>query len=112
MFAEILLLVMALLFLILGICLFLGKGAWLIAGYNTMPPEEKRRYDKKKLCRAAGSLCAVCAAALCALACLGYLADTGRMEEAALLPAGLGIAAVILAAVIAAGLFIRTGAKK
>ena len=71
MLAEILLLVMALLFLVLGICLFLGKGAWLIAGYNTMPPEEKRRYDKKKLCRAAGSLCAVCAAALCALPAWG-----------------------------------------
>lgn len=112
MLAEIILIVMALLFLVLGVFLFLGKGAWLIAGYNTMPVTEKQRYDKKKLCRAVGFLCVVCCAALCALAYLGYRVDAGRMEESAMLLFGLVIAAVILAAVIAAGFYIRTRAKK
>ena len=41
--AIIFLLILALLFLILAICLFLGHGAWLIAGYNTMSPEEQQK---------------------------------------------------------------------
>ncbi|GGJ68753.1 MULTISPECIES: DUF3784 domain-containing protein [Virgibacillus] len=33
------------LFIVLGILLINGKGSSLIAGYNTMPPEEKEKYD-------------------------------------------------------------------
>lgn len=39
--------------------LFMGKGSFLIAGYNTASEEEKRKYDEKKLCRATGSYLAV-----------------------------------------------------
>lgn len=37
--------------LIMGIVLFNGHGSWLIAGYNTMKPEEKEKYIfcKKKM---------------------------------------------------------------
>lgn len=40
-----------LLFLTLGIVLRKGKGAWLIAGYNTSDKAEKSKYDEKALCR-------------------------------------------------------------
>lgn len=33
------------------IALSMGKGAFLIAGYNTSSKEEKAKYDEKKLCR-------------------------------------------------------------
>ena len=33
----------------LGILFALGKGAFLIAGYNTMSEKEKAKYDEKKL---------------------------------------------------------------
>ncbi len=33
---------------------FQGKGASLIAGYNTADEAEQRRYDTKKLCKGAG----------------------------------------------------------
>ncbi|MBE6940099.1 MAG: DUF3784 domain-containing protein [Ruminococcaceae bacterium] len=39
---------------LLGILLLSGRGAWLIAGYNTADAEEKSRYDEKKLCRIMG----------------------------------------------------------
>lgn len=39
---------------ILAIVLLSGRGAWLIAGYNTAPKEKKERYDEKKLCRITG----------------------------------------------------------
>ena len=42
--------------IIIGIVLCCGKGAFLIAGYNTASPEEKASYDEKALCRATGVL--------------------------------------------------------
>ena len=42
--------------IILGIVLCCGKGAFLIAGYNTASSEEKAKYDEKALCRATGVL--------------------------------------------------------
>lgn len=43
-------------FFLLSIILLLGKGAWLIAGYNTMPQEEKENYDEVALCKFMGKL--------------------------------------------------------
>lgn len=47
------LVVMGLLF-ILSVVLLAGKGSWLIAGYNTSSRERKEKYNKEKLCWAAG----------------------------------------------------------
>ncbi|PJK16176.1 hypothetical protein CQS04_09690 [Chryseomicrobium excrementi] len=38
-------------FLIMAYFLSQGKGAFLIAGYNTMPKEEKAKYDERALCK-------------------------------------------------------------
>ena len=43
-----------LLLLLLGLTLFFGHGAKMLAGYNAMSPEERRQYNEKALCRAAG----------------------------------------------------------
>ena len=45
-------LAIAALFLVLGIIFAAGKGANLIAGYNTASPEEKAKTDEKKLLKA------------------------------------------------------------
>ena len=58
----------ALLFVILGIVLFCGKGSFLIAGYNTAGPKEKAEYDEKALCRAVGGLMFACAACFVVMA--------------------------------------------
>ena len=42
------------LFVGLGVLFSKGKGAFLIAGYNTMSKEKKARYDKNALCRFMG----------------------------------------------------------
>lgn len=44
------------LFVVLGIVFINGKGSFLIAGYNTMPAEEKEKYDKAALCRFMGRM--------------------------------------------------------
>jgi hypothetical protein len=43
-------------FVTMGIFLLNGKGAFLIAGYNTMPKEEKEMYDEPALCRFMGKM--------------------------------------------------------
>ena len=44
------------LFLALGVLFLQGKGAFLIAGYNTAPKAAKAKYDEKALCRFMGKL--------------------------------------------------------
>ena len=43
-----------LIFIVISILLFLGKGLFLIAGFNMMSKEEKERYDQMKLSRFIG----------------------------------------------------------
>ena len=43
-------------FLLLGLVFSRGKGAFLIAGYNTYSKEKKAKYDEKALCRFMGKL--------------------------------------------------------
>lgn len=43
-------------FLVLAFFLSRGKGAFLIAGYNTMPKEEKAKYDEVALCKFMGKI--------------------------------------------------------
>ncbi len=50
---EVVYVVTALLFLI-AIVLLLGKGSWMIAGYNTLSEAEKYKFDEKKLCKIVG----------------------------------------------------------
>ncbi len=52
------------LFAVLSLVLLLGKGSWLIAGYNTASPQEKKGFDEKRLCRVAGGGMAVITALL------------------------------------------------
>ncbi|GAB3792435.1 DUF3784 domain-containing protein [Virgibacillus kimchii] len=44
------------LFVILGLVFINGKGSSLIAGYNTMPPKEKKKYDQIALSKAMGKM--------------------------------------------------------
>lgn len=60
----------ALLFAVFGVIFLRGKGAVLIAGYNTSSAEEKERIDEKKLCRFMGKLMLI-VAACCLVAATG-----------------------------------------
>lgn len=46
--------VLVILFLILGIVMLTGKGSFLVAGYNTMSEEKKKRYNEKRITQAVG----------------------------------------------------------
>lgn len=48
--------IVASLLIVLGMIFFCGKGAFLIAGYNTSSSEEKSRIDEKLLGRFMGEL--------------------------------------------------------
>jgi hypothetical protein len=50
------LIAIALMFVILGLVFMRGRGAFLIAGYNTSSKEVKAKYDGKALCRFMGKI--------------------------------------------------------
>ena len=84
----------------LGALFSKGKGAFLIAGYNTMSRAKKARYDQRALCRFMGKLMFALAACWVPVA----LGTTLELEWLY----GVGIAAYVL--VIAGGLiFANTG---
>ena len=62
------------LLVLLGIIFFCGKGAFLIAGYNTSPKEEKSHIDEKLLCRFMGKL-------MFLLACCWLIVALGSIFE-------------------------------
>ena len=103
--------ILALLFLAAGIFLLCGKGAWHVAGYNTLSQAEKKKYDKKKVCRAAGAVCIICCILLCAIGYMGYKVDSGAMSETDMLIPAFILLAVLVAAVIAAGVYVSKKAK-
>ncbi|TCT15599.1 uncharacterized protein DUF3784 [Natranaerovirga pectinivora] len=42
------------LFAVISIALLMGKGSFLIAGYNTASKKEKEKYNVRRLCRVVG----------------------------------------------------------
>lgn len=57
--------VAALLFLLLGVLFWMGKGGFLMAGWNTMSPQERARYDEKAVFRNMSALMFSCAGCMC-----------------------------------------------
>ena len=112
MMAEIILLIFASMFLVIGVFLFFGKGTWLIAGYNTMSKKEQKKYDEKKLCKAVGSLCFACCIMLCMMAYLGYRVDTGLMNETDMLPFEVSFVIVMMMVFVVISIYINKKAKK
>lgn len=95
-------LVVACLFVVFGIILSLGHGANLLAGYNTMPKEQKERYDAPALCRFMGKIMFALAACMLVMALAGPLALT------ALLYIGLGL---FFAVIIFTLVYANTGSR-
>ena len=76
----------------LGVLFSKGKGAFLIAGYNTASRSEKENYDEKALCRFMGKLMFALAACWIPVA-LGAVLDVGWLY-------GVGIAAFLIVIVV------------
>lgn len=90
------------LFLILAVVFLRGKGAFLIAGYNTASPEEKARIDETKLCRYMGRMM------LALAACWLVIAGSELFHTMVLLWVGLGL---FLAVVVGGLIFLNTGGR-
>ena len=93
-------LAVALLFALLGFVFLRGKGAALIAGYNTASEEERLEIDEKKLCRFMGKL-------MFALAGCWLIAASGEVFHTKAL-FWLGIT-LFLVAVIGGVIYANTG---
>ncbi len=44
------------LMIVMAIALLKGRGAWMIAGYNTMSKEEQEQFDRVALCKFMGKI--------------------------------------------------------
>ena len=93
-------LAIAALFAALGIMFASGKGAGLIAGYNTASPEKKACIDEKKLLKAMSVLMFVLAG------CFIVSASGGILRMRIMIFAGQGLFA---AALIAGLVYLNTG---
>lgn len=94
--------IITLLFFILSIYLLQGKGGFLIAGYNTMPEDEKKNYDEAALCRAMGKM--MMAITVCLLIfMIGPIIDTEW-------PFVIG--SILMVAVIVVGLIYMRGGQR
>lgn len=91
-----------LLYIALGIYLLQGKGGWLIAGYNTMPKEEKEKYDKTALCKATGKLILAIAFTI------ALITAGGLLEMNALMISGV---VLMLLFIIIGMIYINTGER-
>ncbi len=111
MIGELIVVIMALLFFLFAIILFLGKGKNLIAGYNALSEDERKRYNEKKVCRGAGVLCLVCCAVLLVLAYMINAADRGALGEKQLVIFAIFFLVVIILAIAAVGIYMDKKAK-
>ena len=87
---------------VLGLAFSRGKGAFLIAGYNTASQEEKARYDKKALCRFMGRLMFAMAG------CWGVVAAGSLLAWPQLYNLGIGL---FLAVVFGGVVYTSTGRR-
>ncbi len=95
-----------------AIALFLGKGSWIIAGYNTASEEEKAKYDKKKLCKSMGVLCFIAAFLLFVMTYFTYQVIVGMLPEQSLLTVALVFIIVLVVTIIAEMIYSNTICKK
>lgn len=94
--------ILVLALLILGIILWRGKGAFLIAGYNTASPTEKAKYDEKALCRSVAVMLFAMAA------CYAVMALSAVFDRMLLHWIGL---ALFLIVTIAGMIYVNTSPK-
>ena len=88
--------------LLLGFVFRAGKGAWLIAGYNTMSAAKKKEYDEKALCRFMAKLMFALALAW------SPIAASALFDRLFLLWIGLGL---FMAVVIVGVVFMNSGER-
>ena len=88
-----------------------GKGACLIAGYNTMSKKEQE--DQKKLGRSAGYSTLIIGIALTLLSCVILLTEIIPVLPEWMLTAGtIGFCSIVALATLGSMLFSNTKAKK
>lgn len=80
------------LFILLAIVFFRGKGAFLIAGHNTLPPEEKAKIDEKKLTKFMGKLM------LALAACWAVIASSEIFHTVLLIWLGIALLLIVVIA--------------
>lgn len=72
--------VLSIAFFVLGLFVSFGKGNILIIGYNSMPEEEKEKYNIKKIGRVIGPIIIITSVLLFVFAIISCLIDAGTLS--------------------------------
>ena len=89
-----------------------GKGACLIAGYNTMSKKEQEQYDKDKLCRSTGYSMLIIGIALTLLSCVILLTEIiPVLPEWTLIAGNIGFCSIVALVTLGNLLFSNTKEK-
>lgn len=104
--------IVILIFLTISILLLLGKGSFLISGYNTASKEEKEVFNKKKLCRAFGVFSLFITILITILGYITINVETGHMSESTMKSFGLLFPFAILTGTILVAVYANKKCKK
>ena len=89
-----------------------GKGACLIAGYNTMSKKQQEQYDKDKLCRSTGYGMLIIGIALTLLSCVILLTEIiPVLPEWTLIAGNIGFCSIVALVTLGNLLFSNTKVK-
>lgn len=89
--------VFALIFILLGLVFIKGKGAFLIAGYNTSSKEEKAKYDEMALLKFMGKIMFAFAGSFLIMATSDFFKSMGPLWIGLVIFFGITVFAVIYA---------------
>lgn len=104
--------IMAVLMFALSALFFKGRGAMLVAGYNTSSEEEKRKYDEKKLLKAVGISVFVIGVMLIAMSVYMYMLEYGFAEESTALAFAAVFGIIILADIVLLNIYVSKKCRK
>lgn len=99
-------------FITSAVLLFCGKGANLIAGYNTDSDKEKSVYNEKKLCRAFGWLCSVISVLMIITFYLAFKITNGTITENIMVPFSIVFISVLIISIAVLSIYINKKCKK
>lgn len=112
MIAVIIILIMAALMFVLSAFFFKGRGAMLVAGYNTASEEEKRKYDEKKLLKAMGTAVFAIGVMLIAMSVYMYMLEYGFADENTALAFAAVFGVLILADIVLLNIYVSKKCRK
>ena len=93
---------------------YIDKGIFLHLTNKDLPVKknEKKKYDKKTICKAASFICFVCCVILCVITYIAHKANSDMIDETSMITVAVVLLSVLIIAIITVGLYVTKRNKK